>query len=516
MKRLKASLIICLAFFFSLCVLVQAADLPTRWDWRDFNSVTAVRNQGSCGSCWAFASAATMEAAILRNEGTEVNLSEQHLVSCNLSGWSCGGGGIAFSYYLNQQDSTGKIGTVMEPCFPYQASNAACTCGNCDRVHELLNWGFVPGASWGSAPSDEELKTYIYNQGPIFAALDTHTWCLLNPSTGASGSCSGNNGSCNHAILIVGWDDNFKGSGNGCWIIKNSWDTWWQDGGFGYVKYNTGSVGTAASWVDYYGTGGLQCDNAVDLTPFDPYDGTTVGGTSRADTYSCDYDLTGPEKVHRITTTADGDIAAKLSNDGVALDVLILSACDPNTCITYAYGTGNITATYSNAPAGTYFIVVDGYNGASGPYTLTVETGLDCASAVSLSPGVAYNGNTSGGPSLIHSYAGTGGSYENMTGPERVHKINAFKAGGELSATLSAGHPSGLEVFIVRPCDPAGCLAHASGTGEITATYPNAPVGTYFIVIDSNGDASGLYTLTANALWAAGNGLPWVNSLLLE
>ncbi|MDY6953318.1 MAG: C1 family peptidase, partial [Thermodesulfobacteriota bacterium] len=147
MRKPKAALIICLAFFFSLCGLVQGADLPTRWDWRDHNGVTPVRNQGSCGSCWAFASAATMESAILLNDGTEVNLSEQHLVSCNLNGWSCGGGWIAFDYYEDKQDSTGKIGTVMESCFAYQASNAACTCGSCNRVHELLNWGFVPGAS---------------------------------------------------------------------------------------------------------------------------------------------------------------------------------------------------------------------------------------------------------------------------------------------------------------------------------------------------------------------------------
>ncbi|MDY6954406.1 MAG: C1 family peptidase, partial [Thermodesulfobacteriota bacterium] len=401
-------------------------------------------------------------------------------------------------------------GTVMESCFAYQASNAACTCGSCNRVHELLNWGFVPGASSWNAPSEEDLKTYIYNHGPIFAALDTHTWCLLNPSTGAAGSCSGNNGSCNHAILIVGWDDDFRGSGNGCWIIKNSWNTWWQDNGFGYVKYGTGSVGTAASWVDYYGSGGLQCENAIDLTPYDPYNGTTVGGTSSVDTYFCGYDLTGPEKVHRITTTAAGDIAATLSNHADNLDVLILSACDPDTCYDRAYGTGSITVTYPNAPAGTYFIVVDGYNGASGSYTLTVATGLDCASAVSLSPSVAYNGNTSGGPSVIHSYTGAGGPYENMTGPERVHKITAFKSGGDVSATLSAGHASGLEVFIVKPCNPGSCLAHASGAGEITATYPNAPIGTYFIVVDGAYGTSGSYTLTAGALVGVGKGgLPW-------
>jgi len=513
MRRLNAALITCLAFFFSLCGVVQGTDLPARWDWRDHNGVTAVRNQGSCGSCWAFASAAIMESAILINDGSEVNLSEQHLVSCNLNDWGCGGGWIALPYYLDRQDSTGEIGTVMESCFAYLASNVACTCGGCDRVHELLNWGLVPGATYWSPPSDEQLKTYIYSYGPVFAALDTHTWCLLNPSTGASGSCSGNNGECNHAILIVGWDDDFKGSGNGCWIIKNSWNTWWQDGGFGYVKYGTGSVGTAASWVEYYGAGGLECDNAIEVTPHNPYEGTTQGAMSRVGEYGCAlWDESGPEVVHQITTTNDGDLAATLSNlNGVDLDVFILDACEPESgCM----ACGDTSTTYQDAPAGTYYIVVDGSYGASGSYTLTVATALDCASAVSLSPGVAYNGDTSGGPSVVHSYTGAGSSYENMTGPERVHRITAFKSGGNITATLSATHASGLEVFIVKPCDPTSCLAHAYGAGEITATYPNAPIGTYFIVVDGYNGASGAYTLVADAPQAPGSAMPWVLLLL--
>ena len=523
MRRLNAALVICLAFFFSLCALVQAADPPTRWDWRDHNGVTAVRNQGSCGSCWAFASAATMESAILINGGSNVNLSEQHLVSCNTQSpekWGCGGGWIALPYYLDRQDSTGKIGTVMESCFGYTASDAPCTCGSCDRVQELLNWGFVAG---GGIPTNQQMKEAIYNSGPILAALSTHSWCLLDTSSGQPSSawpskCGGSASTCNHAILIVGWDDNFRQSGNGCWIIKNSWGAGFWDGGYAYVKYGTGLIGTAASWVDYYGSGGLQCDNAIDLTRYDPYDGTTADGMSRVDSYSgtgCfQSDETGREKVHTITTTAPGDLTATLSNlNGIDLDVFVLDACDPeSSCV----ACGDVSATYNDAPAGTYFIVVDGNDGASGAYTLTVVTGLDCSSAVSLSPGVPYDGSTSGGHSVVRYYTGTAGSFENMTGSETVHKITAFKGRGDVTATLSADHALGLEVFIVRPCNPAGCLAHASGPGEITATYPNAPVGAYFIVVDGDSGASGSYTLTANALQGPGNDLSWLLELLFD
>ena len=86
--------------------------------------------------------------------------------------------------------------------------------------------------------------------------------------------------------------------------------------------------------------------------------------------YSCSgWSETGPEKVHKITTTVSGNITAALSNLASDLDVFILNACNTNSCVAYATN----TATYLNAPPGTYYIVVDGYNGVSGSYTLTVN-----------------------------------------------------------------------------------------------------------------------------------------------
>lgn len=72
--------------------------------------------------------------------------------------------------------------------------------------------------------------------------------------------------------------------------------------------------------------------------------------------------------MHRITTTATGTITAALTNLSVDLDVFILNACSQNYCKAY----GDTTATYYSAPAGAYYIVVDGYSGASGTYTLKV------------------------------------------------------------------------------------------------------------------------------------------------
>ena len=114
----------------------------------------------------------------------------------------------------------------------------------------------------------------------------------------------------------------------------------------------------------------LHCEDAEPLTAGVSYDGDTTTGFSEISTYSCqsDWDESGPEIVHTITTTEEGDLTATISNLSADMDVFILDACNPNSCVAY----GNDTATYADAPAGTYYIVVDGYADASGSYTLNV------------------------------------------------------------------------------------------------------------------------------------------------
>ena len=63
-----------------------------RFDWRTSDGSTPVRDQNGCGSCWAFAAVGLLECMILKNDGIEVDLSEQHMVSCNPYGWGCNGG----------------------------------------------------------------------------------------------------------------------------------------------------------------------------------------------------------------------------------------------------------------------------------------------------------------------------------------------------------------------------------------------------------------------------------------
>ena len=99
---------------------------------------------------------------------------------------------------------------------------------------------------------------------------------------------------------------------------------------------------------------------------------TNGGPPSNVSVYSCvpSWSETGPEVIHRVTTTVRGDLQAALSGLESDLDVFIVKDCDASRC----EGHHDNTAVYADAPAGTYYVVVDGYLGAAGAYTLTVTS----------------------------------------------------------------------------------------------------------------------------------------------
>ena len=119
----------------------------------------------------------------------------------------------------------------------------------------------------------------------------------------------------------------------------------------------------------------LDCASAQPIYCGVPVNGTTVGATNNVNTYGCNSWLqSGPEKVFVLQTTQTGTITASLSNLTADLDVIILDACSESNCL----AEGNNTATIANASPGQYFIVVDGYQGAAGNFTLTVNCSGVC------------------------------------------------------------------------------------------------------------------------------------------
>ncbi len=143
--------------------------LPSSYDWRTLNGVTPVKNQASCGDCWAFGTVGPLESQILLKDGVKVDLSEQYLVSCNLDGWGCGGGWWAHDYHLNKsgRDNNGA-GAVLESSKPYTATDSTCG-GPYNHPYKLTNWAYV--GSQSAVPSVQAIKQAIYTYGPIAAAV---------------------------------------------------------------------------------------------------------------------------------------------------------------------------------------------------------------------------------------------------------------------------------------------------------------------------------------------------------
>jgi len=211
--------------------------VPNAFSWNQYfggpNYMTSVKNQGSCGSCWAFASIGGMEAQYQINKGnpsTGIDLSEQNVLQC--SGGSCSG------WYLGSTlDFLKNSGTPDEACNPYTASDHACGTGRCSdylsRTYRVTVWSHI-------STDTANIKNYIYTQGPVmvwmpvfddFPWYDAYFWQYYFYGHSPSGSYGG------HFVVIVGWDDQGPGTGDDYWMVRNSWGTSGGDVNSGYGGY---------------------------------------------------------------------------------------------------------------------------------------------------------------------------------------------------------------------------------------------------------------------------------------
>jgi C1A family cysteine protease len=224
--------------------------LPEAFSWCDSGGCTPVKNQGSCGSCWAFGTVGPLECNIKLKDGVTVDLSEQWLVSCNPYGWGCGGGWWAHDQHQWQTDPCGGGGAVLEAHFPYVALDVPC---NCPYPHDYFidDWAFV-GNEY-SVPPVASIKQAILDYGPVSVAVYAN-FAMQAYTGGVFNDCE--TGEVNHAVVLVGWDD-AQGT-SGVWIMRNSWSPGWGEGGYMRIPYDCSNIGYAACYVNYQGTAMLR------------------------------------------------------------------------------------------------------------------------------------------------------------------------------------------------------------------------------------------------------------------
>lgn len=207
------------------------------FSWK--NQMTPVKNQGQCGSCWAFASTAVLEAKERLLNDRALDLAEQQLVDCvpplDPSGNNCDGN--APTYVWNYLSSHGLL---TENEVPYQTRMADCK-ERSDDLYRVQSWDYA-SKEQPDNPSTDEIKQAIVEHGPVTASIN---------ATDAFGSYTGGvfnemaPGQTNHVIVLLGWDD-----GRGAWLLRNSWSDQWGEEGYMWIKYGSNSVGRWTSWMD--------------------------------------------------------------------------------------------------------------------------------------------------------------------------------------------------------------------------------------------------------------------------
>jgi C1A family cysteine protease len=219
--------------------------MPSRYDLRDLGKVTPVRNQGNCGSCWSFATMGSVESNLL--PGERWNFSENNLK--NNAGWDwghCDGGNATMATaYLARWG-----GAISESDDPYNTSSAVSPTALTVRKH-IQEVVIIPARS-GSLDNDN-IKQAIMNYGAMYISY-YHNDAYYKSAT--RGYYYSGSSSSNHAVTIVGWDDDFPSSsfpvsppGNGAFIIKNSWGTGWGESGYFYISYYDTRLGSNGSYL---------------------------------------------------------------------------------------------------------------------------------------------------------------------------------------------------------------------------------------------------------------------------
>ncbi len=216
----------------------------TSFSWPDLDKVTPVRDQGGCGSCWAFAAMASFESSALYHNdlnyeqvGSVADGSEQQMVSCSGAG-SCSGG-----WYHPVFEYMAQEGVLLERFMPYEAKDSSCSVSNQIPKIQAETWGFVDDTK--EVPRVSDLKQALCDHGPLAVAVNaTQLFAYYEGGVFNEFDQSG----LNHAVNIVGWDDT-KGS-EGAWLMKNSWGNGWGENGYMWIAYGSNNIGSYAAWVD--------------------------------------------------------------------------------------------------------------------------------------------------------------------------------------------------------------------------------------------------------------------------
>jgi hypothetical protein len=225
----------------------------TELDWRSYtyngvsgNWLTSVKNQGQCGSCWAFGAIGCLEAMIniaYINPNVDMDLSEQYMVSCVTSCSGCNGGNAYDCYKYMKDDTYPNDGALPESCFPYSSgSGSVPPCSN--KCSDWKNKLVKKITNYGESSGKTQIKSRL-SKGPVCLHFDVYE--DFYDYTGGIYQHVYGDYRAGHQVVCVGYSDS-----GGYWICKNSWGSDWGESGYFKIKYGECSIESEMIYCDFW------------------------------------------------------------------------------------------------------------------------------------------------------------------------------------------------------------------------------------------------------------------------
>jgi len=200
---------------------------PAAVDWRTSGAVTAVKDQGQCGSCWAFSTTGVTESAnFLHGNGKLTALAEQELVSCETDCYGCQGGLPSYALQFILGDHSGEF--VTEDAYPY--TSAYGDSGSCSTSISSMAVGATITGTASIANDEDQMAAWMVKHGPISIAVNAVPWQTYTSGVMTLAECPVEQP--DHAVLAVGVTADY-------WIVKNSWTADWGEAGFIRLAFGT-------------------------------------------------------------------------------------------------------------------------------------------------------------------------------------------------------------------------------------------------------------------------------------
>ncbi|GFY48223.1 cathepsin L [Trichonephila inaurata madagascariensis] len=191
-------------------MLLVAVDLPDKVDWREKGLVTPIKDQGMCGSCWAFSSTGSLEGQHKKKTGNLVSLSEQNLVDCVKENDGCNGGWMDSAFEQIKKEN----GIDTETSYPYVGIQDSCFFNEFTVGANCTGYVDIPEGD------EEVLKQAVAKVGPISVAINADSPNFHNYGSGIydEPNCANTVSALTHAVLVIGYGTE---NGTDYWLVKN-------------------------------------------------------------------------------------------------------------------------------------------------------------------------------------------------------------------------------------------------------------------------------------------------------